>query len=99
MIAWFGAGKQLYLDSLYSGVDVDHLDLRDARKFRGPVCFNSYYAITKHGIYRVVDEKDGLNAELYEVTEERVEFVESLIRGRSVNQSPMSEWFVVADFL
>ena len=80
-------------------VDVNHVDLGDARIFRGPVCFNSYYAITKHGIYRVIDEKNGLNAELYEVTEERVEFVESLTRGRSVNQSPMSEWFVVADFL
>ncbi len=80
-------------------VDVNHVDLRDARIFRGPVCFNSYSAITKHGIYRVVDGKNGFNAELYEVTEERVEFVESLLRGRSVNQSPMSEWFVVADFL
>jgi hypothetical protein len=59
----------------------------------------SFYTITTRGIYRVVERESGLRAELYNLTNERRGFVESLIPGRKLDQVAIQEWLDVADIL
>jgi len=80
-------------------VDVDLSAIPIASIFHAPESRGSFYAITSHGIYRVVEVESGLRAELYDLTEERTMFVKSLIPGRDIAESGVREWLDVADFL
>ena len=80
-------------------VESEITDFREAKVFRAPVCHSSFYALTPHGVYRVIETDEGRTTELYPLTDERVDYVESLIPGRSSDHMPMTEWSMVADFV
>lgn len=81
------------------GVDAAVPDFRQVKVYHAPVSHSSFYAITPHGVYRVIETYSERFTELYSLSDERVDFVESLIPGRSSNHTPVTEWLMVADFL
>lgn len=78
-------------------VDVSIPDFRNMLVFHVPVGHSSFYGLTEHGIYRVVESGDNRLVEPYELTDDRVGYVESLIPGRSSDYSPVREWLMVSD--
>lgn len=81
------------------GVDAGIPDFRQIRVFHAPVCHSSFYILAPHGIYRVIETYAERFTELYPLTDERVDYIESLIPGRSSDHTPLTEWSMVADFV
>jgi len=81
------------------GVDSGIPDFREVEVFHAPECHSTFYVLAPHGVYRVVETEEERLTELYKRTEDRVEFVESLLPGRDSEYSPARQWFMVSDFV
>ena len=97
-LAWI---KQMDRDlfPLDGRVDSGIPDFRSVEVFHAPECHSTFYVLAPHGVYRVVETEEERLTELYKRTEERVEFVESLLPGQSSEYSPARQWFMVSDFI
>jgi len=84
---------------LEGAVDVAIPDFRKIRVFHAPSGHSSFYGVTPHGVYRVIETDKEKLTELYPLTDERVDYVESLIPGRSSDHTPVTEWLMVSDFV